>query len=120
VPFHDALHCLDTCARQHTLALCLLGGGGFLLLELGQFFQDFGRVPRNATFHVDKDPTQIALRINQVRLAIAKGAKAGNGKCGSVCLAHSTTYLLEWRMDIISPTIFKTRPLLLSMLHHAV
>jgi hypothetical protein len=92
VLFHDALHCLDTCARQHTLALCLLGGGGFLLLELGQFFQDFGRVPRNATFHVDKDPTQIALWINQVRLAIAKGAKAGNGKGGSVRLAHSTTY----------------------------
>jgi hypothetical protein len=71
--------------RKHTLHSL----GGFLL-ELGQLFQNFGRVSGNATFHVDKYPTQIALRINQIRLAIAKGAKAGNGKGRSVRLAHST------------------------------
>jgi hypothetical protein len=76
--------CLHARAINNTLLDCFL-------LELGQLFQDLGRVPGNATFHVDKDPTQIALRINQVRLAIAKGPKTGNGQGRAVRLAHSTT-----------------------------
>jgi len=52
-------------------------------------------MPHDATLHIGKDPAQIALRINHVRLAVGKGAKAGHGQGAAVPLTHRPAGVAE-------------------------
>ena len=75
-------------------------------LQLLQFLQNLGRMPRNVTLHIHKHPSYVLLWIYNIRLTIAKSPKARNREGGSVCFRDTSSLLcciivFEWWVSVL-------------------
>mmetsp|Transcript_14007 Transcript_14007/g.35232 ORF Transcript_14007/g.35232 Transcript_14007/m.35232 type:complete len:252 (-) Transcript_14007:192-947(-) len=65
------------------------------VFQFRQFFQNLRGVPRDSRFHVRKDPAELSLGVDNVRLSIREGSKSGNREGAPVRLGDLSPFVAE-------------------------